>query len=157
MLMHLTLSLRSLRLSSVLFIFYPLFCSLTVISTILSSSSIICFSASVILLFVPSTVFLLPVIFVIHICLFVLYFFYVFVSCINCFKCFLHFSFLFSRLWNILTITILNSFLGSICYFLFVHLFLCFYRVPSFVLHFLYFHRPPTPSLLHLRSPFPRC
>ena len=49
---------RSLRLSSVLFILFTLFCSPEVISTILSSSSLIC-SASDILLLTPSRVFLI--------------------------------------------------------------------------------------------------
>ena len=43
MLVHLTLSQRSLRLSSALFILFTLFCSSEVISTILSSSSLIHF------------------------------------------------------------------------------------------------------------------
>ena len=45
----LILSQRPLRLSLVLFILFTLFCSSEVISTILSSSSLICSSASVIL------------------------------------------------------------------------------------------------------------
>ena len=48
MLVCLVLSQRSLRLSSILFIVFSLFCSLAVISTILSSSSLICSSALVI-------------------------------------------------------------------------------------------------------------
>ena len=48
----------SLRLSSFLFILFSLFFSSTVISTILSSSSFICSSASVSLLLIPSGVFL---------------------------------------------------------------------------------------------------
>ena len=43
MLVCLMLSQRSLRLSSILFIRFSLFCSVTVICTILSSSSFICF------------------------------------------------------------------------------------------------------------------
>ena len=53
MLVHLILSQRSLRLSSILFIPFPLFCSSEVISTILSFSSLIRSSVSVILLLVP--------------------------------------------------------------------------------------------------------
>ena len=53
MLVHLILSQRSLRLSSVLFILFLLFCSSEVISTILSSSSLIGSSASNILLLIP--------------------------------------------------------------------------------------------------------
>ena len=44
---------RSLRLSSFLFILFSILCSATVISTILSSRSFICSSASVILLLIP--------------------------------------------------------------------------------------------------------
>ena len=62
MLFHLMLSQKSLRLSSILFILFSLFCSLAVISTILSYSSLICSSASVILLLIPSRVFLVSII-----------------------------------------------------------------------------------------------
>ena len=54
MLVHLLLSQRSLRPSSILFILISLFCSVVVISTILSSRSLICSSASVIVLLIPS-------------------------------------------------------------------------------------------------------
>ena len=57
MLVHLIWSQRSLRLSSVLSILLTLFCSSEVISTILSSSSLICSSASDILLLIPSRAF----------------------------------------------------------------------------------------------------
>ena len=50
------------RLSSVLFILFTLFCSSEIISNILSSSSLICSSASNILVLIPSRVFLIPVI-----------------------------------------------------------------------------------------------
>ena len=50
----LILSQRSLRLSSVLFILFPLFCPSEVISTILSSSLLIHSSASDIVLLIPS-------------------------------------------------------------------------------------------------------
>ena len=46
----------------IFFILFSLFCSVTVISTILSSSSLILSSASVILLLIPSSVFLISVI-----------------------------------------------------------------------------------------------
>ena len=59
MLVHLMLSQRSLRLSSILFILFSLFCSAAGISTILSSRSLMSFSASVILLLIPSIVFLI--------------------------------------------------------------------------------------------------
>ena len=62
MVVHLILSQRSLRLSSVLFILFTLFCSSEVISTILPSSSLICSSASDILLLTPSRIFLISVI-----------------------------------------------------------------------------------------------
>ena len=54
MLVRLMLSQRSLRLTSILFILFSLFCSAVVISTILSSRSLIRSSASVILLLIPS-------------------------------------------------------------------------------------------------------
>ena len=57
MVVHLILSQRSVRWSSVLFILFTLFCSSEVISTILSSSSLICSSASDILLLIPSRAF----------------------------------------------------------------------------------------------------
>ena len=56
MLVHLILTQRSLKLSSVLFILFTLFCSSEVISTILSSSSLIHYSTSDILLLIPSSV-----------------------------------------------------------------------------------------------------
>ena len=52
MLVHLTWSQRSLRLSSALFILFTLFCSSEVISTSLSSSSLIHSSASDVLLLI---------------------------------------------------------------------------------------------------------
>ena len=62
MLVCLILSQGSLKLSSVLFILFTVFCSSEVISTTLSSSSLICSSVSDILLLIPSRVFLIPVI-----------------------------------------------------------------------------------------------
>ena len=56
---HLSLSWRSLRLSSFLLIRFYFFLSDSFISTILSSTSLILFFASVILLFVLSRVFLI--------------------------------------------------------------------------------------------------
>ena len=71
MLVHLILSQRSLRLSSVLFILFTLFCSSEVISTILSSSSLIHSSASDILLLIPSRVFLISaIVLFVSVCLF---------------------------------------------------------------------------------------
>ena len=59
MLGHLTLAQRSLRLSSFLLIHFSFFLSDSFISTILSSPSLTLSSASLILLFVPSRVFLI--------------------------------------------------------------------------------------------------
>ena len=71
MLVHLILSQRSLRRSSVLFIRFTLLCSSEVISTILSSSSLIHPSASNVLLLIPSRVFLISVIVLfVSVCLF---------------------------------------------------------------------------------------
>ena len=47
----------SIPMSSLLFILFSLFCSVAVISIIISSSSLISFSASVILLLIPSRMF----------------------------------------------------------------------------------------------------
>ena len=63
MLVCLVLSQRSLRLSSILFILFSLFCSVAVISTILSSRSLFRSSASVILLLIPSREFLISCIY----------------------------------------------------------------------------------------------
>ena len=62
MLGHLTLSQRSVRLSSFLFILFSFFLYALFISTIQSSTSLILSSASVILLLVPSRVLLISVI-----------------------------------------------------------------------------------------------
>ena len=66
MLVCLVLSQRSLRLSSILFILFPLFCSAVVISAILSSGLLICSSVSVILLLIPSREFLISLIVKFH-------------------------------------------------------------------------------------------
>ena len=63
MLVCLMLSQMSLRLSSFLFILFSVFCPVAVISTVLSSRSFICSSASVILLWMPSSVLF---VFIIH-------------------------------------------------------------------------------------------
>jgi len=71
MLVHLILSHMSLRVSSVLFIIFTLFCSSESISTILSSSSLIHSSASDILLLIPSRVlFILVIVLFVSVCLF---------------------------------------------------------------------------------------
>ena len=62
MLVHLILFQRSLKLSSVLFFLFTLFCCSAVISTILSFNSLIHYSASDILLLIPFKVFLISVI-----------------------------------------------------------------------------------------------
>ena len=108
MLVHLLLSHGSLRLSSILFILFSLFCSLAVISTILSSNSLIHSSASVILLFIPSSVFFISVIVLfITVCLF----FSSSRSLLNI-SCIIliHASILFLRFWIIFTIINLDFF-----------------------------------------------
>ena len=104
MLVCLMLSQKSLRLSSILFILYSLFCLVAVISTILSSNSLIRSSASVILLLIPSSVFLISVI----VLFITVYLFFsssrslLNISCI--------FSILFLRFWIIFTIITLTFF-----------------------------------------------
>ena len=107
-LVHLMLSQRSLRLSSILFILFSLFCSFVVISTILSSRSLIRSSASVILLLIPSSKVLVSFILLfITVCLLCSSSSYLLrVSCI--------FSILFPVFWIIFTIIILNSFSGRL-------------------------------------------
>ena len=98
MLVCLMLSQRFLKLSSILFIPFSLFCSLAVISSILSSSSLIRSSASVFLLLIPSRVFLvfLIVLFITVYLLFSSSRSLVNVSCI--------FSVPFPRFWIIFTV-----------------------------------------------------
>ena len=146
----LTLSQGSLRLSSILLIFYLLFCSSAIISTILSSSLLICLSASVTLLMIPFRVFLISItVLFATICLF-------FISSRSLLhvledSCF--FFLLFLRFYIIFTIIILNYFLGSLpisssliwpcgflsCFFIFI--IVLFLSILS--------------NLLCLRSPFP--
>ena len=89
-----TQTLVSLILLQVYSHFFPLFFSSAVISAILSSRSLICSSASVTLLLVPSRVFSISVMcyssLFIACSLFILYFFYVLGNCISCVHCFLH-------------------------------------------------------------------
>ena len=102
------LSQRSLRLSSVLFILFSLFCSAVVISTILSSRSLIRSSASVILLLITSRVFLI---------LFIYFFiiaWFLYNSSRSLLNVFCILSILFSRFWIIFSIIILNSFSGRL-------------------------------------------
>ena len=75
MLGHLTLSQRSLRLSSFLLIHFSFFYSVSFISTILSSTSLILSSASIILLLVLSRVFFYLIYCIIHYILTLFYFF----------------------------------------------------------------------------------
>ena len=78
LLVHLVLSQRCWRLSSVLFILFTLFCSSEVMSTILSTSSLIHSSASDILLLIPSRLFNISIC-VVCPCMVILYFFEAFV------------------------------------------------------------------------------
>ena len=111
MLVHLILSQRSLKLSSVIFLFYTLYCSSEVISIILSYSSLICSSASGILLLIPCRVFLISVIVLfISVC----FFFISSRSLLNVLLDSYTFSILPLRLWIIFTIIILNCFPGSL-------------------------------------------
>ena len=59
MLVHLTLSQKSFRLTLFIFIHFSIFCSAAVTSTILSTKSCVCSSASVILLLIASSVFVI--------------------------------------------------------------------------------------------------
>ena len=116
--MHLMLSKRSLRLSSILFILFPLFCSSAVIPTILFSNSLNRSSVSINLLLVQSRVFFFRVVLISVIDLFIsvclifissMSFVIVLITLIASWI----FSILFLRLQDIFTATILNSFSGS--------------------------------------------
>ena len=102
------LSQRSLRLSSIIFILFSLFCFAVVISTILSSRSLIRSSASVIRLLIPSREFVISfiVLFITVCLLFSSSRSFLNISCI--------FSILFPRFWIIFTIIILNSSSGRL-------------------------------------------
>ena len=130
--------------------------------TYLSSSSLIHSSASVILLLVPSRVFLISVI-VIHLCLLILYFFYVLDDCIKCVKCFLHFLHSIFKFSERLYYHYSKFSFRESSFFLFVYLFVClfvcflsFYLALSLVLYFCLFIFFFFFNLLHLKSPFPR-
>ena len=127
MLVHLIFSQRSLILSSILFILSSLFCSVVVISTILSSRSLMHSSASVILLLIPYREFLISfiVLFIIGCLLFSSSRSMLNVSCIS--------SILFPRFWILFTIITLNSLSGRLpisssfvwsggCFYLLLHL-----------------------------------
>ena len=116
MLGHLTLSQRSLRLSSFLILF---FLSASFISTILSSTSLILSSASVIPLLVPSRVLLISVIalLIIYWLLFISSRSFLNISCIfsiHVSSLFIYISILFSRFLIIFTVIILNYFSGRL-------------------------------------------
>ena len=150
MLLHLILSQRSLGLSLVLFILFTLFWSLQVISTLLSSSSLICSSDSDILLLIPFGVFLISVIVLfVSVCLF-----FNSSRSLLIYSCIL--SILCSRFLSILTLIILNTFSGSLpisSSFIWTSVFLVFSFTCVVFLSFsllLFF------NLLCLRSPFPR-
>ena len=119
------LSQRSLKLSSVLFCLFSLFCSAVVISTNLSSRSLFYSSASVFLLLIPYREFLISfiVLFIIVFLLFVSSRSLINVSCV--------FSILFLRFCIIFTIITLNSFPGRLP--ISFHLFglVGFYLAPS--------------------------
>ena len=108
MLVHLMLSQRCLRLSSIPFILFSLFCSVVVIYTILSSRSLILSSASVILLLIPSREFLISLI-VLFITVYLLFSSYRSLLNVSCI-----FSTVFPRFWVIFTIITLNSFSGRL-------------------------------------------
>ena len=142
MFVHLVLSQRSLRLSSVLFILFTLFCSSEVVSTMLSSSSLIRSSASDFLLLIHSRLFLNSVI-MLSLCVYSLILLFVIDSYI-----------LFSR-FLIFTIIILNSFSGSLpisTSFMWTSVFLDYFFIcVVFLCLFIFFF-----NLLCLRPPFPR-
>jgi len=107
MLVHLILSQRSLRLSSILFILFSLFDSSAFISTILSSNSFIRSSTSVFCYLFLMKYFLLSVIMLfITVCLF-------FISSRSFLDVYFIFSNLCSRFW-IFTSTVLYFFSGSL-------------------------------------------
>ena len=118
MLGRLTLSQRSLRLSSFLLILFSFFLSVSFIYTILSCTSLILSSASIILLLVPSRVLLISVIalFIIDWLFFfsrsllnILHIFSILVS-----RVYICNYILFTRFWIIFPIIILNSFSGRL-------------------------------------------
>ena len=149
MLVCLILPQRSLRVTSVLFIHFILFCSSEVISIILSSSLLICSSASDILLLIPSRVFLISVIVFVSVCLLFNFSRSLLIDSYI-------FSILFSRFFIIFIIIILNSFSGSLSIsssFIWISVFLvCSFICIVFIcLSIIFFF-----NLLHLRSPFPK-
>ena len=135
---------------------FSLFCSSLVISTILSSSSLIHYSASAILLLIPCRVLILVIVLFISICFFFIFSMSLMIALTVLFVSSI-FSILFSSLWSIFTSIILSYFSGNwlisssfiwFCDFLsfsfFCTVFLCLFIFCCF------------PNLLQLRSPFPR-
>ena len=117
MLGSLTLSQKSLRLSSFLLIHFSFFLSVSFISIILSSTSLIQSSASIILLLVPSRVFFISFVafFIIYLLSFIssrslLNLSYILSILVS--RLFTYNSILFSRFWIIFTIIIRNSLSG---------------------------------------------
>ena len=121
MFIHSILSQRSLRLSLFLFILVSIFCSMTAISTILSFRTLICSSASVILLLIPSK-------YIVHLCLF-----FSSSSCLVNISCIFSIftSILFLRSWIMFTIIILKYFSGRLPVSTSFGCFEGFYLVPS--------------------------
>ena len=85
----------------------------------------------VILLLVPSSLFLISVI-VLFICLLILYFLYVLGDCINCVKCFLHFLHSLFKSWEHLYYHYSEFSFREITYFLFIYL---VFWVSTFLFH----------------------
>ena len=148
MLVCLIYSQRSLKLSSVLFILFTLFCSSEVISTILSSSSLIGSSASDILLSIISRVFLISVIVLfVYLCLFFNFSRSLLIdSCI--------FSICFQGFWS----SLLSLFwiLFQVVFLFPLHLFglLCFYFVSSFVHYYSAFLKKKKKKLIVFKVSF---
>ena len=135
-------SQRCLMLSSILFVLFPLFGSSAVICTILSYSSLLCSSASVILLLVPSRVFLISVLVLfISVCMF-------FISSMS--------LVIVLTVWIqcIFTVIIPNSLSGRLLIsslFIWSEFLLCSLICAVFLCLLI----SPRPNLLHMRSPFP--
>ena len=110
MLLCLKLFQKSLRLFSIIFFLFPLFCSSAIIPTFLSSSWLIHSSASVNLLLVPYTVYVISVIvlFISAYFFFISYMFLVIILILLIAICI--FSILFLRFWIIFTNITLNYF-----------------------------------------------
>jgi len=155
MLLCLKLFQKSLRLFSIIFILFPLFCSSAIIPTFLSSSWLIHSSASVNLLLVPYTVSVISVIvlFISAYFFFISYMFLVIILILLIAICI--FSILFLRFLKHFTIIILNSFPDSLPISSSIFFFFLVFCISSLFFHlcntslpFLFFY------LLCLWSPF---